>query len=71
MLGRSRAHRDQEGTEMDSTGLLQMGMNLNLACTRNRSSVSVTEARRQVTSVGPDGQGPGNPPYEESGCRVQ
>lgn len=66
MMGRGQAHRVQEGTEMDSTGFLQMGMNLNLACTRNRSSVSVTEARRQVTSVGLDGQGPDDPPYEES-----
>lgn len=52
---------------MASTGPLQMGMNLNLACTRNRRSVSVTEARRQVASVGPDGQDSGDPLCEEFG----
>lgn len=66
MTGRCWSHKDQKEEEMASTMSLRMGMKLNLACIRHRciKSTSMIGARRQLVSVGPDGQGPGHPPCE-------
>lgn len=40
MMESVQPHSDQEGAETAGIGPLQMGMNLNLACVRNKVSAS-------------------------------